>query len=217
MPSLGIAPRSGSCLGRAGIPRQSTASVSGVFPTDGILRLLEIRLQAIQLSPCRAGPSTHRSLRLDTTVDLLSCSRSLILSEPGKTSDPETSSQVSPDYIGNTTERLVAQRPLSTRFEPAPRLRDFNHWFTVVAPSGLACRTRTVWQYRSVPSLSGPLATIPGVPRIRLPPASIGPLRRTNGGGLPPPLDYLAPRGAPPSRGTRSSPDRQDIPRPVSH
>jgi hypothetical protein len=43
MPSLGIAPRPGSCLGRAGIPKQSTASVSSVFPADGILRLLEIR------------------------------------------------------------------------------------------------------------------------------------------------------------------------------
>jgi hypothetical protein len=61
MPSLGIAPHSGSCLGRAGIPKQSAAPVSGVFPTDGILCLLEIRLQAIQLSPCRAGPSTRCS------------------------------------------------------------------------------------------------------------------------------------------------------------
>ena len=98
----------------------------------------------------------------------------------------------------------TAHRPLSTRFEPAPRLRDFNHWFTFVAPSGLACRTRTVWQCRSVPSLSGPLATFPGVPRIRLPPASIGPLRRTDGEGLSPPLDYLAPRGAQSPRATHA-------------
>jgi hypothetical protein len=96
----------------------------------------------------------------------------------------------------------TAHRPLSTRFEPAARLRDFNHWFTVVAPSGLACRTRTVWQYQSVPSLSGPLATLPGVPRVRLPPASIGPLRRPDGEGLSPPLDYLAPRGAQSSHAT---------------
>jgi hypothetical protein len=67
-----------------------------------------------------------------------------------------------------------------------------------------ACRTRTVWQCRSIPSLSGPLATIPGVPRIRLPPASLGPLRRTDGEGLPPPLDYLAPRGAQSSRATHA-------------
>jgi hypothetical protein len=42
----------------------------------------------------------------------------------------------------------------------------------VRTPSRLACRTRTVWQYRHVPSLSGLLSTLPGVPRIRLPPAS---------------------------------------------
>ena len=49
------------------------------------------------------------------------------------------------------------------------------------APSGLASRTRTVWQYQPVPALSGPLPTLPGVPRIRLPPASTRPLRRPGG------------------------------------
>jgi hypothetical protein len=41
-------------------------------------------------------------------------------------------------------------------------------------PSRLASRARTVWQYRHVPSLTGLLPTLPGVPRIRLPPASPG-------------------------------------------
>src|SRR5262249_32857079 len=50
------------------------APVSGVFPADGPLHLLETGVQAIQLySPYRAGPSTHRSIRLDTAVDLLPC------------------------------------------------------------------------------------------------------------------------------------------------
>ena len=40
--------------------------------------------------------------------------------------------------------------------------------------SGLASRTRTVWQYQPVPTLSGLLPALPGVPRIRLPPASTG-------------------------------------------
>jgi hypothetical protein len=158
---------------------QHVASVSGVFPTDGPLHRLEIRLQAIQLSPCRAGPSTHRSLRLDATVDLLSCSRSLILSEPGKTLDPETSSQVSPDYIGNTTERLVAQRPVSTRFEPVTRLRSFTTGSSRI-PSDLARRTQPIWQYQTVPALSALLTVLPGVPRVRLRSAPAELLRQLN-------------------------------------
>ena len=37
-------------------PTQNTAPVSAVFPADGSLHRLEIRLQAIQLSPYHAGP-----------------------------------------------------------------------------------------------------------------------------------------------------------------
>jgi len=92
----------------------------------------------------------------------------------------------------------AAHRPRSTRFEPAPPLRDFNHWFASATPSGLARRTRTVWQYRSVPALSGLLPALPGDPRIRLPSASIRPLRRPNGRGLPPPLEDVTLRCAPP-------------------
>jgi len=38
------------------------APVSGVFPVDVNLHLLEIGVQAIQLSPCRAGPPNASSL-----------------------------------------------------------------------------------------------------------------------------------------------------------
>ena len=124
------------------------------------MRLLGIRLQTIQFSPCRAGPSTRRSIRLDTTVDFLPCSCSLILSEPGEASDPETSFQVPPDYIGNTTERLVAQRPISARFEPTFHLRGFHHWFLhsyavpprLPDPGRLAVPTRPV-VVRAAPTL----------------------------------------------------------------
>ena len=51
------------------------------------------------------------------------------------------------------------------------RLRGFPRWFTSVTPSGLARRTRTIWQCWHVPALSGLLSTLPGVPRFRLPPA----------------------------------------------
>lgn len=78
--------------------------------------------------------------------------------------------------------------PYPPGWSTASRLRGFEHRFTLVAPSDLARRTRAVWQFRHVPSLSGPLATLTGVPRLRLPPASIRPLRRPKGSGLSPPL-----------------------------
>src|SRR5205807_4910503 len=65
-------------------------------------------------------------------------------------------------------------------------LTELCHWFTLVAPLPLACRTRVVWQYRPVPSLSGPLVTLPCASRVRLPPASGVPLRRGAGGVLHP-------------------------------
>src|SRR4051794_35418957 len=43
-------------------PTQSAAPVSVVFPADGNLHRLEIRLQAIQLSPYHAGPPSAPSL-----------------------------------------------------------------------------------------------------------------------------------------------------------
>lgn len=51
-------------------------------------------------------------------------------------------------------------------------LKGFNHWFALATPSRLACRARTVWQYRSVSSLSGLLPPAPCASRTRLPPAS---------------------------------------------
>ena len=58
----------------------------------------------------------------------------------------------------------AASRPISTRFEPVLFLRSFNHWFTHVPPSDLACRTRPVWRYRTVPALSGLLLPSPAFP-----------------------------------------------------
>lgn len=83
----------------------------------------------------------------------------------------------------------TAHRPISARLEPASLLRSVHHWFAFAAPSDLARQARTVWQCQHVPPSSGPLATLTGVPRLRLPPASIRPLRRPNGSGLSPPLE----------------------------
>ena len=61
------------CTDRTKMSAQDVAPVSGVFPTDGVFHLLEIRLQAIQLSPCHADLPARRSIRLDATTGFLPC------------------------------------------------------------------------------------------------------------------------------------------------
>jgi hypothetical protein len=68
----------------------------------------------------------------------------------------------------------TATRPASTRLEPVPRLRRFNHLFTLVTPVCLASRAPAIWWCQPVPSLSGLLAALPRTSRIRLPSASPG-------------------------------------------
>lgn len=118
-------------------------------------------------------------------------------------------------------------RPISARFESVELLRGFTPLISIRTPSRLACRTRTVWQYQYVPSLSGLLPALPGISRIRLPSAPIESLRRLDGGVLSPPHGHEAPRGARfpcsarvrygrvwvPSipRGRRCSHDRRDV------
>jgi hypothetical protein len=62
-------------------------------------------------------------------------------------------------------------RPISARFEPVQLLRDVNVGSSRT-PFRHARRTQAIWQYRPAPALSGPLATLPGATRIRLPSAS---------------------------------------------
>src|ERR1039457_7000247 len=122
MPSLGIAPRPEGCVGCASSPSQGEAPVSGVFPADGKLHLLEIGFQAIQLSPYHAGLPAHCSIRLDAVAGFLACSCPLNLSAPGKPSDPGTSLRVPPSCTGNTARRLVAHKSSSTvQRSPAAR------------------------------------------------------------------------------------------------
>jgi hypothetical protein len=86
---------------------------------------------------------------------------------------------------------------------PGPYPPDLSRWNAYRAlnagssrmPSRLACRTRAVWQYRHVPSLSGLLPPPRRLP-VQLPSASAGPLRRPGGGVLSPPHGHKAPRGA---------------------
>ena len=73
-----------------------------------------------------------------------------------------------------------------------------------VLPLALLAVTRTILAVlATVPTSSELLPTLTGAPRIRLLPASTQPLRRPGGGGLPPPLEHQAPRGARVCRRTR--------------
>ena len=90
----------------------------------------------------------------------------------------------------------TATRPRSARFEPVDLLRGFTTAGSSRTPLRLARRTRTIWQCWPVPALSGLLPPSPGVPGIRLPSASPGPLRRAGGGVLSSPHGQKAPRGA---------------------
>jgi len=74
MPSLGIAPGPEGCDSASIPPVAGLAPVSGVFPADVNFHLLEIGIQAIQLSPCHAGPPEHRPQRLDPASGFLACS-----------------------------------------------------------------------------------------------------------------------------------------------
>src|SRR4030095_15367162 len=99
-----------------------------------------------------------------------------------------------------TGRSCTAPRPLSTRFEPVPRLRSFTTGSSRM-PSDPARRTRPVWQSRIVPALSALLPALPDASRVRLrsaptrllrqPGEEVLPLPR-----LPAPHGALAPQGA---------------------
>ncbi len=97
----------------------------------------------------------------------------------------ETASESIPPSVRSCT----ANRPISTRLEPASRLRSFYHWFAYAAPSDLARRARTVWQYQHGPPSRGRLPPTTVVPDDRLPRRFIRPLRRPDRDGLSPPPD----------------------------
>jgi hypothetical protein len=98
--------------------------------------------------------------------------------------------------------RALHTGPYPPDLEPASRLRSVQHWFAYAAPSDLARRARTVWQYRHGSPSRGRLPPITVVPGDRLPRCFIRPLRRPNRDGLSPPLDTSGAswRTAPPRR-----------------
>jgi hypothetical protein len=103
----------------------------------------------------------------------------------------------------------TATRPLSTRFEPVPRLRSFTTGSSRT-PSDLAHRTQPVWQYQALPTLSALLPTLPSVSRTRLRSASTRLLRQPSEKAshllqLRAPHGAQAPHGAPRPRAAREN------------
>jgi hypothetical protein len=100
-----------------------------------------------------------------------------------------------------TGRSCATPRPLSTRFEPVPRLRSFTTGSSRM-PSDPARRTRPVWQSRIVPALSALLPALPNVSRVGLRSAPTRLLRQPGEEvlhlpRLPAPHGAPAPRGAP--------------------
>src|SRR3954454_1563851 len=114
MPSLGIAPGSEGCPGQPNESDAEPAPVSGVFPVDVNFHLLEIGLQAIQLSPYHAGRPAHRPGHLDPVAGFLACScpRSAFRRWVSHQTHRPPFESI-PAAAGDTTRRLVAHNTLS--------------------------------------------------------------------------------------------------------
>ena len=98
----------------------------------------------------------------------------------------------SPPHRSNSGTRRT--RPRSARFELV-QMEGRNNTGSSRTPFRLARRARTIWQYWPAPALSGLLPPSPASPG-QAAPSFTPPLRRSGGGGLSPPLEPTAPRGA---------------------
>ena len=87
------------------------------------------------------------------------------------------------EFPDNDRRVRTAARPTSAKLELVDSIERLSNAGFSRTPSELACRTRTVWQYRPVPSLSGLLSTLTGVsgdqaaPSLRPPAATDRPRR----------------------------------------
>src|SRR5262249_60121823 len=79
---------------------------------------LEIGVQAIQLSPYRAGLAGRHSTRLPMAPASPTCSCPLRLSPSGKSDDPEVSLRTSPDCVRDSAPRTAAH-PFSAHGSPS--------------------------------------------------------------------------------------------------
>jgi hypothetical protein len=110
-------------------------------------------------------------------------------------SPPASSFRLRSRQTGQAGPTCTAGRPVSTRFEPVPRLRGFHRWFlhSYTFPSRLPDPARL-----AIPDRPGVVRAAPALPcvfRIRLPSASPVCCDRPEVGSYPPP-GQVAPRGA---------------------
>src|SRR3954453_1078057 len=117
MPSLGIAPHPGGCVGQPTKLTQDEAPVTGVFPADATLRLLEDFRQSsfrpIARVPQRTAPYAWARPLISWHALVPSS-----LSASGKPSDPGTSLQVPPSCAGirqGASRRTRSRRRTSDR------------------------------------------------------------------------------------------------------
>jgi len=108
------------------MPAQDAAPVSGVFPAGAHFRLLEIRVQAIQLLAISRGSRNAPSHTAGHGRYFPGMLLSPPVSRPGKPSDPGTSLRVPPGYAGDITERLAAQSRYVSR--PSRGTRSPKSW-----------------------------------------------------------------------------------------
>ena len=108
----------------------------------------------------------------------------------------------------------TADRPTSTRLEPAAHYGALPAGSNLFTPSHHACRTRTVWRCRPVPALSGLLRPSPASPGWGSP-SFKGLLRQANGGVLSPPPGTRRLVAHP--NGTTDDDTKQQHPAPEQH
>ena len=85
---------------------------------------LEIGVQAIQLSPYRAGLAGRHPTRLPMAPASPTCSCPLRLSPSGESDDPEASLRTSPDCVRDSAPRPAAHAFTAPGLAPAILLRD---------------------------------------------------------------------------------------------
>ena len=164
----------------------------------------------MSLPTCRIGDPEGRATTSGSHVHLTTVRR-VRRPAPAPAASPRLRRRPSPwpphrhakPATESTTQRwpCTAPRPISTRFEPVPRLRSFTTGSSRI-PSDLARRTRPVWQYQAVPALSALLPALPGVSRIGLRSAPARLLRQP-GEEVSHLLRFPAPHGAQAPRGAQ--------------